>query len=109
LQFAAEHKFSRADANGQVSPMDHGLYASGICRALDQYAHHALTIDELHDLQDQLCPTLSEPNALETDGNPRQIVGSPGPANMKLAVAQVHALGAAPGTPLEQVPCDGRA
>jgi hypothetical protein len=50
LQVAAE----------RASPLD-TLYASGTCPALDQYVHRALTIDELHDLQDQLCPTLSEP------------------------------------------------
>jgi hypothetical protein len=33
LQFAAEHEISHADANAQVSPMDHGLYASGTCRS----------------------------------------------------------------------------
>jgi hypothetical protein len=37
------------------------LYAPGTCPALDQSVHHALTIDELHDLQDQLCAVLSEP------------------------------------------------
>jgi hypothetical protein len=60
LQLAAEHTVSRADANEQASPTDI-LYASGTCPALDRYVHYALTIDELHDLQDQLCPTLSEP------------------------------------------------
>jgi hypothetical protein len=60
LQFATEHTISRADANEQASPMD-TLYAAGTCAALDQYVHHDLTIDELHDLQDELCPTLSEP------------------------------------------------
>ena len=60
LQFATEHTISRADANEQASPMD-TFYTSGTCPALDQHLHHALTIDELHDLQDQLCPTLSEP------------------------------------------------
>jgi hypothetical protein len=60
LQFAAEHTISRADADEQASPMD-TFHAPGTCPVLDQHVHHALTIDELHDLQDQLCPTLSEP------------------------------------------------
>jgi hypothetical protein len=60
LQLAAEHIISGADANAQASPMD-TLYASPTCPALDHHVHRALTIDELHDLQDQLCPTLSEP------------------------------------------------
>jgi hypothetical protein len=60
LQLAAEHIVSRADANAQASPMD-TLYASPTCPAPDQHLHRALTIDELHDLQDQLCPMLSEP------------------------------------------------
>jgi hypothetical protein len=60
LQFAAEYIISRADANELAPPLD-TLYTPGTCPALDQSVHHALTIDELHDLQDQLCVVLSEP------------------------------------------------
>jgi hypothetical protein len=60
LQLAAENTASRADASEMAPPIDI-LYARRICPALDQYVHRGLTIDELHDLQDQLCPTMSEP------------------------------------------------
>jgi len=60
LQVAAEHTVRRADANEQAILMD-TPYAPASCPAMNQYVHQALTIDELHDLQDQLCPTLSEP------------------------------------------------
>jgi hypothetical protein len=33
----------------------------GSCAALNTQGNHRMTIDELHDLQDQLCPTLSDP------------------------------------------------
>jgi len=60
LQLAAENIASRADTSEQAQPVDI-IYAPGTCPALDRYAHGSMTIDELHDLQDKLCPTLSEP------------------------------------------------
>ena len=63
LQLAAENIASRADTSEQAQPMDI-IYARGTCPALDRYAHGSMTIDELHDLQDKLCPTLSEPQRM---------------------------------------------
>ena len=60
LQLAAENTASRADASELAPPMDI-LYARGFCPALDHYVHRPLTLDELRDLQEQLCPILSEP------------------------------------------------
>ncbi len=64
LQLAAANSIAPADTNVLALPMDLPS-AQGTCPALDQYVvdyvHRALTIDELHDLQDQLCPALSEP------------------------------------------------
>jgi hypothetical protein len=60
LQLAAENTVSRADANELAPPIDIP-YTPGTCPALDRHVHRALTLDELHDLHDQLCPTLSEP------------------------------------------------
>jgi hypothetical protein len=60
LQLAAENLASAADASVQTQPMD-VAYAPGACPALDKYVHRSMTIDELHDLQERLCPTLSEP------------------------------------------------
>jgi hypothetical protein len=65
LQVATENIASRADASEQAPPMAI-VYARGACPALDQHVNHTMTIDELHDLQDQLCPTLSEP---QREGN----------------------------------------
>ena len=60
LQLAAENIASRADTSEQAQPIDI-VYARGACPALDRYVNRPMTIDELHDLQDKLCPTLSEP------------------------------------------------
>ena len=60
VQLAAENVPSRADTSEQAQPGD-VVYAPGICSALDRYGNSPMTIDELHDLQDKLCPTLSEP------------------------------------------------
>jgi hypothetical protein len=56
LQLAAES----ADADQLASPVDI-VYARGWRPTLDQLSDRGLTIDELQDLQDQLYPTLSEP------------------------------------------------
>ena len=42
------------------------VYARGTCPALDRYGN-GMTIDELHDLQDKLCPTRSNRNERGTD------------------------------------------
>jgi hypothetical protein len=60
LQLAAEYVAGRADMRGQAQPLD-TVYAQAGCPPLDRYVNRTMTIDELHDLQDQLCPTLSEP------------------------------------------------
>jgi hypothetical protein len=60
LQVAAESIVSRAVESELASTMD-SLGARGTCPALNRYVHGAMTIDDLHDLQDQLCPILSEP------------------------------------------------
>jgi hypothetical protein len=60
LQLAAENLASRAVGSEVAQPAD-VVDARGGCLALDRYVHRNMTIDELHDLQDRLCPTLSEP------------------------------------------------
>jgi hypothetical protein len=61
-QLAAESISSGADASDQAHPVEIEIvYARGACPALDKYVDHTMTIDELHDLQDRLCPTLSDP------------------------------------------------
>ena len=70
LQLAAENIPNRADTSEQAQPIDI-VYARGACPALDRYANRPMTIDELHDLQDQLCPTLSEPQRTGNGSAPR--------------------------------------
>jgi hypothetical protein len=60
LQIATENTVSRADGSELTEVMDTG-YTRGACSALDRHGNRTLTIDELHDLQDQLCPDLAEP------------------------------------------------
>jgi len=60
LQLVAENSASRADVR-ELAPSPDILSAGSTCPALNEYVHHTMRIDELHDLQDQLCPTLSEP------------------------------------------------
>jgi hypothetical protein len=68
LQLAAENFASRAAASEPAQPID-AEYARGACPVLDRYVHRAISIDELHDLRDQLCPTLSEPRQRGTDSD----------------------------------------
>jgi hypothetical protein len=58
LQLAAQNVAGFPDTSLQAQPVD-VVYARAICRALDPYVNHAMTIDERDNLQDQLCPTLS--------------------------------------------------
>jgi len=60
LQVVAVKVASRADASEMARPMD-VLYARADCPALDDHPTSGMTLDQLHDLKDQLCPTLSEP------------------------------------------------
>ena len=60
LQIAAENTVSRADWSELTEPKDIA-YTPGICSALDRHVNRSMTIDELRDLQDQLCSDLSEP------------------------------------------------
>jgi hypothetical protein len=60
LQLAVENVDSRAELSEQQQFID-TVYSGRPCPALDQYVKRSMTLDELHDLQDQLCPTLSEP------------------------------------------------
>jgi hypothetical protein len=60
LQLAAANLGSRAASSELAQPVD-GVGAPGGCQALDKYVHRSMTIDELHDLQDGLCLTRSEP------------------------------------------------
>ena len=56
LPIAAENVASRVDASEQARVVG----PRGECPALNQVVQLGMTIDELHDLQDGLCPTLSE-------------------------------------------------
>ena len=64
LQPAAEHILSYGHANELPADLDI-LNEGEACPSLDQYVrnyvHRGLTIDELNDLRNQLCPTLAEP------------------------------------------------
>ncbi len=60
LQLVAENIATRADANEQAQPVDL-VDARRDCPAVNHYVNRGMTIDELHDLQDVLCPTMSEP------------------------------------------------
>ena len=59
LQIATETTVTRADATELTQPID--MHTRGACSPLDEYVNRTMTIDELRDLQDQLCPDLSEP------------------------------------------------
>jgi len=58
LQLATESVAARAETVAQTQAFES---ASDSCPALDRYATGMKSIDELHDLRDALCPTLSEP------------------------------------------------
>jgi len=60
LQLAAENIATADDASRPAPPMD-VVNARSACPALDEYVHRSMTVDELHDLRDQVCPSLSEP------------------------------------------------
>ncbi|MBV9578057.1 MAG: hypothetical protein JO057_05655 [Chloroflexi bacterium] len=49
---------TRADGTELTQPMDPHMPAA--CSALDRHVNRTLTIDELRDLQGQLCPDLAE-------------------------------------------------
>lgn len=59
LQLYAESTVTRAEASeqGEVAAP---IYADGACSPLDD-VRRTMTIDELHDLQDELCPLLADP------------------------------------------------
>jgi hypothetical protein len=59
LQVGAETLAARGEASELAQPMQI-VYAQGACPALDRYGHRTMTIDELDDLQNQLCPTMSQ-------------------------------------------------
>jgi hypothetical protein len=60
MQLVVEKAINQsASASEQAREMD--TYAQGECPRLDEYVDRSMTIDELDDLRDQVCPTLSEP------------------------------------------------
>jgi hypothetical protein len=61
LQLGVENLASHPGASEQTQPMEIE-YAREACPALNQYPGHPTSIDQLHDLQDQLCPTQLEPH-----------------------------------------------
>jgi hypothetical protein len=60
LQSATENTVTRANGRELTEAMDIG-YTRKACSALDRHVTRTMTLDELRDLQDQLCPDLSEP------------------------------------------------
>ena len=58
LQLATQSVAARAEAVVQTQAFESAVKA---CPALDRYATGTQSIDELHDLKDALCPSLSEP------------------------------------------------
>ena len=59
LQIATVNAVTRADESELI--LGKGIADTrGPCPALDEYVNRTMTIDELRDLQDRLCPDLSE-------------------------------------------------
>jgi hypothetical protein len=59
LQITSENTVSRA-ATGEMTGVINIGNKRGACTALDRHVNRTLTIDELHDLHDQLCPDLAD-------------------------------------------------
>jgi len=59
LQLVAANTIVPASAEVLAPAMDTPP-SQGTCPALNRHVHRALTVDELHDLQDQLCPATAD-------------------------------------------------
>jgi hypothetical protein len=57
LQIATQTMVTRADGTDLTQHLD--THTRGACTPLDEYVNRTMTIDELRDLRDQLCPDVS--------------------------------------------------